>query len=210
MNPDTEQPFRLGQMAAPRRRAGLIVGVAVGAVVLVGATIGVTLLATRHPAGAPVAPQAQTAVETTAAAAVVPSATSTAPVKPVVLALGGKAEGAKVAAVAYAYKQPVAAKATKPDQDGFEWGAADVEVCPKMDGYLNNLNWVLVYADHTRIEASNVIYQQFPAPEYPAADTDVVAGQCVRGWITYAVPAGKKPASVHYQPSGFQADWQVS
>ncbi|WP_433078846.1 hypothetical protein ACQP1P_38515 [Dactylosporangium sp. CA-052675] len=50
MTPDTEQPFQLGQMAPPRRRTGMIGGIAAGAVVLVGATIAITLMASRSSA----------------------------------------------------------------------------------------------------------------------------------------------------------------
>lgn len=213
VHPDTEQPFTLNRMASPRpRRTGLIVGIAAGAVVLVGATVAVTIAATRDTTTTTAPQQNQAAAAaTTAAPPAAATTTAAAPQAPAVLKMGTKADGPKQTAIAYSYKQPVAANAPRPDQEGWEWGAADVEVCAtKGSGYLNDLSWVLVYADHTRIEASGSIYQQFPQPEYPVGDTDIVAGQCIRGWITYPVPAGKRPATVHYQPQGFQADWQVS
>jgi hypothetical protein len=213
----SDQPFALREMAPRRRRVGVIIGIAGGAVALVVAAVAVTALAMRDDAGAPT-PAA--AGQTTTTAAVAPTtgapaastaaAATTAAQAPGVLKLGAKAEGPNGTSVAHAYKQPVATKAPKPEQEGFEWGAADVEVCSKIAGYLNNLSWTLVYADHTRIEASSVGYQQFPLPEYPTGDTDITAGQCIRGWITYPVPAGKRPVSVHYQPQSFQADWQVT
>jgi hypothetical protein len=191
------------------RRAWLYAGIAGAAAVLVAATVAITLVAVRSDSPTPAAQQAAPA---TTAAATPPAATTGAatPAVPAALTFGVKADSGKGTAVAHAYKQPVATKAPKPDEDGFEWGAADVEVCARSAGYLNNGSWVLVYADHTRIEASSIGYQQFPKPEYPSGDTDVVAGQCIRGWITYPVPAGKKPSAVHYQPQGFQADWLVT
>lgn len=213
--PDTpDTPFLLGQMAGqPRRRGGLIAGIAGGAVVLVAATVAVTIAATRAPDARPAAQQQAPAPTTAAAtppAATVSIAAATTATEAGTMKLGQKVDGPKMTVVAYAYKQPVAAKAPKPDQDGFEWAAADVEVCAKEAGFLNNSVWVLIYADHTRFEPSSVGYRQFPEPEYPWADTDVTAGQCVRGWITFAVPAGQRPVTVHYQPDGFQADWQVT
>lgn len=195
--------------ARPRRRAGLLISLAASVVLIVGATVAVTLAATRDR-GAPAAQQTSASVTAEPAAPPAPAPSATSVQAPALLKLGAKADSAYVTSVAYAYKQPVAANAPKPDQDGYEWGAADVEVCAKGTGYLNNSTWVLTYADHTRIEASSVGYRQFPQPAYPWGDTDVTAGQCVRGWITYAVPAGKRPATVHYQPQGFQADWQVT
>jgi hypothetical protein len=199
------------QATSPRRRGVLIAAISAGALVLVGATVAITLAATRTPATTPAARQTQAPpAATTATSTPAAAAASAASQAPAVLKFGAKADGQKMTSTAYAYKQPVAQKAPPPDQDGFEWGAADVEVCAKGTGYLNNGAWVLVYADHTRIQPSSIGYQQFPEPEYPSGDTDVTIGQCIRGWITYPVPTGKRPVAVHYQPQGFQADWQVS
>jgi hypothetical protein len=124
--------------------------------------------------------------------------------------------GGIASATAYAYKQPVATSATRPDQAGFEWGAADVKVCLiGGSAYVNNQPWSLVWDDSTRAEPSHIGYQQFPQPEYPFGDTVVQAGRCVRGWITFPVPVGKKPAMVEYQPqpdsplAGTVVDWAV-
>lgn len=196
---------------APRpRRTGLIAAIAAAAVVLVAATIAVTLAAARSPGPAPAAQQqTQTPPATAAAAATAATTSSAAPPAPAVLKMGAKADASKAVATAYAWKQPVAANAARPEQEGFEWGAADVEICSNVDSYFNHSSWRLTYADHTMIEPSSTGYRQFPQPDYPWGDQDITAGQCVRGWITYAVPAGKKPATVQYQPQGFRADWQV-
>jgi hypothetical protein len=191
-----------------RRRAGLIAGIAAGAVVLVGAAVAITIAATRTPDTSPAAQQ-QTQAAASTAAATPPAATASA-ANPAVLKLGAKADGPVSASTVYSWKQPVADKAPKPEQDGMEWGAADVEICAKIDGAMSRTNWRLTYADHTTIEPSSTGYRQFPAPEYPWDERDLTAGQCVRGWLTFAVPAGQKPATVQYQPRGGRYDWQVS
>lgn len=208
-----EEPLYLARMAGPkRRRTGLVIGVAAGAAVaLVAATVAVTLAVTDSQTHAPAAQQRSepAAAPTTPAGAPATTAATTAAAA-AVLKMGSKADGLQVAATAHAWKQPAASKAPPPEQDGFEWGAADVEICPKIEGHVVRENWRLTYADHTTIEPSSVGYQQFPEPNYPWDERDVSAGQCIRGWVTYPVPIGKRPATIQYQSSSFRTDWQVS
>jgi len=219
VNPDTEEPFTLSQMAAPpRRRTGLIVGIAAGAAALVAATVGVTLAVTRQPAAAPLAVAQQTPTPTpptsgnvsTATTAPASASSATTPEGPSLLKFGAKAVGPRSTTVAYAYKQPVASNAPKPDVEGFEWGAVDIEVCAMVAGTITRINWHLTYADHTVIDPSNVGYSGFPAPAFPWDERDIAAGGCIRGWLTFAVPHGKKPLTVQYLPRDFAADWQVT
>jgi len=105
----------------------------------------------------------------------------------------------------FRYRQPVAESAPRPDeQPRYEWGAADVRVCATKDAnpknYITNSSWTLVYADDTVIEPSSTGYQQFPLPEYPWGEEPLVPGRCVRGWITYPVPKGKRPVFVQWSP----------
>lgn len=214
MTPDTDQPLTLAQMAgAPRRRTGLVVGIAVGALTLIVATIGVTVLAMRSGSDTP-APASQASTPSSAAApgttTAVPSTTPATQSAAKTYKFGEKAGNAQVTATAYAFKQPVAKGATPPDQEGFEWGAADVEVCPAADGTVAHDNWHLVYADHTVMDPSSIGYQQFPQPEYPWDERQVIGGRCIRGWITFAVPVGKKPVMVEYSPRNYVIDWAVS
>lgn len=209
------EPSTSQQPAPPRRRTGLIVAIAAGAVALVVATVAVTaaVMSDQTPqreqaaVATAVATTPPAAAQTTTAAA--PSTAAASPT-PGSRKFGEKADGDRSTATAHGYKQPVAKTATPPDQAGFEWGAADVEVCVKVDGTLVNSSWLLIYADHTTIEPSSVGYQQFPLPAYPWGEKEVTAGQCVRGWITFPVPAGKRPATVQYNPQGFRADWAVT
>ncbi|MGS2619521.1 hypothetical protein ACVCAH_34175 [Micromonospora sp. LZ34] len=114
------------------------------------------------------------------------------------------ADGGAVATV-YAYRQPVARRAPRPDeQAGYVWGAADVKVCAGKT-YPQGISvshgpWTLVYADDTQIEASSTGYNQFPEPEYPWGEKLLAPGRCVRGWITFPVPSNKRPVAVEYAP----------
>ncbi len=112
---------------------------------------------------------------------------------------------------AFAFKQPVAQNAPRPEQAGYEWAAIDVRVCPLIDRvYVNRLPWALVYADSTNARPSSIGYQQFPKPEYPWGDQVVPNGQCVRGWITFDVPTDKRPTMIQYTPgvAGY-IDWKL-
>ncbi len=217
MTPDSDQPFTLAQMAGPpRRRTGLIIGVAVGAMAIIAATIGATLLVTRSgtdtPAAAGQASTPQLAQTTTDVAAAATTTAAPAPSAARAYKFGEKATNAErgSTSTAYAYKQPVAKNATPPDQEGFEWAAADVEVCPTTTNVVVRDSWRLVYADNTTIDPSSIGYQQFPEPAYPWDEREVIGGRCVRGWITFPAPVGEKPAFVEYAPQGFTADWTVT
>lgn len=117
------------------------------------------------------------------------------------------AEGIATSTV-YAYRQPVARSAPRPDeQAGYEWGAVDVKVCasktvPVPGITVSHSPWSLVYADDSQIEPSSTGYGQFPQPDYPWGEKQVAPGRCVRGWITFPVPAKKRPVAVEYAPTG--------
>jgi hypothetical protein len=130
------------------------------------------------------------------------------------LALQEKATvGGTVEATTFAYKQPsVTGGPSAPA--GYTWGSADVQVCTLSSAKANVTvdwkTWSLRYADNSVVPASDKNDDAFPRPEYPFSSQPLAAGQCVRGWITFAVPAGGKPATVQYQPHGYLASWTVS
>lgn len=133
-------------------------------------------------------------------------AAPTSPAGPVTHALGETVSFDIASATVYSYKQPVAAGAPTPDQDGYVWGAVDLKVCAihpdanTQTAYVNQVPWSLVYADSTLAQPSSVGYRQFPQPEYPSGDTTIAWGQCIRGWITFPVPAKSRPTMVEYHP----------
>lgn len=215
--PGPDEPFTLQRMSqpvtappephSPRRK--LWPFLAIGTVVLatVAAGTAYALWPTR-----PAATVASANTATTAAAPPAAESTSQVPSSAAakLLKLGETKADSIGKAVAYSYKQPVAKSAPRPDQEGFEWGAADVEVCALADDvYINNSSWHLVYADHTLIEPSSIGYRGFPEPSYPWGDKDLAKGRCVRGWITFAVPAGKRPTSIEHDIKDAYAEWAI-
>jgi hypothetical protein len=126
-------------------------------------------------------------------------------------------EGTEASATVYAYRQPVAASATRPDQAGYEWAAIDIKVCALTSNgvdagiTVSPAPWALVYADSGTQEPSNIGYQQFPNPAYPFTDHPLAWGHCVRGWLVFPAPKGRRPAVVEYQPGagGKVFDWKV-
>jgi hypothetical protein len=115
----------------------------------------------------------------------------------------------------YAYRQPTAKSAPKPASPGSEWASADVQVCMAAatgeTPIVNDMPWRLIFADATAAEPSNVGYNQFDAPGFPMSDRAVPSGRCVRGWITFVAPAGKRATLVEFQwTDGSVLDWATS
>lgn len=194
MQPVTETP-------TPRRARARIL-IAVAAVVAAVAVVG-GAYALGRSGGAP-----DTSPSPAAASPSAGKATPSEPTADVVLALGDSREssGGEVVSTVYGYRQPVAKSAPRPDgQPGFEWGALDVKVCVKGDYVgdpivVGNARWLLVYDDDTQIGPTDTGYEAHPKPEYPW-EKELAPGRCVRGWITYPVPAAERPVFVEYAAS---------
>lgn len=112
------------------------------------------------------------------------------------------------------YEQPIDATYGDPDEDfgteGYVWSALEVKSCITEGSWLASpFSWTLAYEDGTRIEPSDVGYDDFPKPEFP--DTKVRADHCVRGKIVYPVPGDDRPATVLYSFSDADdpAEWTV-
>jgi hypothetical protein len=136
-----------------------------------------------------------------------------------------------VQAVVFQYRQPAApdpaaagpsaspafggpaASASSVAPGGRTYGAADVQVCVNSKATrtvtVSWKTWALVYAAFTVVPASTTDSEQFTQPAFPFAERLVPAGRCVRGWITFPVPADQRPTMVEYQPHGYIADWTV-
>lgn len=121
--------------------------------------------------------------------------------------------GGTVDATVYDYKQPSVTGGAGPGPAGYTWGSADVQVCTHSGATATVTvdweTWALRYADNSIVEATTKTDDAFPQPLYPVKSHEVPAGQCVRGWITFAVPAGTKPTLVEYTPHGFVAQWRT-
>ncbi len=113
----------------------------------------------------------------------------------------------------YAYQQPVAAGAPA-DQPGLGWGAADVQACSSASSIfevsVSAGPWSLVYIDGTSISPSKAGHPQFPQPAYPATPRRLQPGECLRGWIVFAVPSATAPQWVRYaQPDAVPLSWST-
>jgi hypothetical protein len=83
-------------------------------------------------------------------------------------------------------------------EEGNMYAAIDVEACAgptpeKGSMSVNPLDFSLQMPDNTRIRESEHVKE----PDLQV--TDLPPNECVRGWNTYEVPAGQKPAFVIYE-----------
>lgn len=94
----------------------------------------------------------------------------------------------------HAYEQPVPPAPFLEPDPGQEYGAVDMEFCAVVEplaGSMYRVNpgdWELVMADNTRRTF------EMSAKEPALHHTEVAVGDCLRGWITYQVPQGERPA----------------
>jgi hypothetical protein len=118
-----------------------------------------------------------------------------------------------VEATVFEYRQPSVANGPAPGPAGYTWGSADVQVCTlasaKSNVTVDWKTWSLRYADNSIVAAGEKNDDAFPRPEYPFSSRPLAAGDCARGWITFAVPANGRPTLVQYQPHGLVASWTV-
>jgi hypothetical protein len=165
------------------------------------------------------------------AASSTPRATASRPSPGPPHAMGDKVVlGGTVQAVVFQYRQPAAPDPAAAGPSGSPavghpgapapsvapgrtYGAADVQVCVNSKATttvaVSWKTWALVYGDFTVVPASTTDSEQFTQPAFPFAERVVPAGRCVRGWITFPVPADQRPSMVEYQPHGYLADWTV-
>jgi hypothetical protein len=196
-----------------KRRSGLVIAVAAGAIVLMAGTAAATVALTANNDPSAGRAPAPASVSSTTAAPPPPPAAIPSPTPPAVHHFGEEVTEPDATGryAVFGFKQPVARTAPRPDQDGFEWAAADVQVCARADNvFVNRAPWYLVYADHTTINSSGTGYGQFPEPAYPWGDTAVPNGHCVRGWIVFPAPIGKAPVAVQHNIPTSVVDWSVS
>jgi hypothetical protein len=105
----------------------------------------------------------------------------------------------------YAYRQPLPSQ-FPPQQHGTTYAGADVKYCNlKSTGQGTSVSWApwsLGFKDDTSIDSvTEWSPEWFSVPLYPAVGKDVVVGRCVRGWVLFAVPKGKRPARIAYSPA---------
>ncbi|GIH16490.1 hypothetical protein [Rugosimonospora africana] len=130
-------------------------------------------------------------------------------------ALGESAQSSSgfVSVTVFSYEQPTAG-AVPPDRSGDEWAAADVQTCAEtgsvFQATVSNAPWSLSYPDGTALIPTRATAAQFPQPAYPISPRSLAPGQCLRGWVVFAVPAGRRPQVIRYAPQGATPiDWLI-
>jgi hypothetical protein len=114
----------------------------------------------------------------------------------------GQANNGQVEATVFGYRQPLSADGPS----GAVWGGADVQICVQrsaiFDVTVSRGPWRLLAADGSTFAATLSADGQFPQPAYPTDHRRLHPGDCVRGWLAFAVPANAHPAAVQYAPTG--------
>ncbi len=132
----------------------------------------------------------------------VPSA-STPSIATSPLGRAAPANNGQVTATVFAYRQPAGGAASPA---GTVWGAADVQVCVQrtalFDVTVSRGPWQVVAPTGQTIAARLDVDPGLPQPAYPIDYRRLAPGECVRGWIGFAVPAGQRPIAVQYAPPG--------
>lgn len=118
-----------------------------------------------------------------------------------------------IAAAVFGYRQPVSADASPPPA-GAAWAAADVQACAQpgtvFQVTISDAPWSLRLSDGTAVPPSHTDDPHFPQPRYPTTPTALQPGECLRGSLVFAVPAGAQAQTLWYSPQGgAPIDWVV-
>ncbi|MEV5574201.1 hypothetical protein AB0L06_29560 [Spirillospora sp. NPDC052269] len=103
---------------------------------------------------------------------------------------------------ALAYRQPL--RSTRhPERPGYEYAGAEVKTCLRRSAAgmatVAWSSWTIRFADSTAATpAESWSADAFSVPLYPASPRTIRPGVCVRGWVVYEVPRGKRAVSVTY------------
>lgn len=119
-----------------------------------------------------------------------------------------------VTATATAYTYRVLASPRPPERDGYVWAGVNAKVCITTNTTGKQVPvtfypWKLRFPDDTQAEpATQWSEDQFTAPIFTSR---VMGTGCLRGWVVFEVPSGKRPVAVVYAPagSGQSAEWAV-
>jgi hypothetical protein len=103
----------------------------------------------------------------------------------------------------------------RPAPGGTGWAAADVQVCAVhsaiFDVTVSQGPWLLLLSPGPGTPASTPPDGTLPQPGYPAGYRHLHPGDCLRGWLGFAVPSGSRPIAVQYAPSGADPiSWPVA
>jgi hypothetical protein len=121
------------------------------------------------------------------------------------LGTAARADNGQVEATVFAYRPP----------RGTPWAAADVQVCVVstaiFDVTISQGPWLLLLADGPGTPPTPAPPGTVPQPAYPTDHRRLHPGECVRGWLSFAVPDGGRPVAVQYSPAGADAlSWPIA
>lgn len=111
---------------------------------------------------------------------------------------------------AYALKVPVPPASTSSFSQpgaGMVFAAADVQECAGPAGEKfspNRFDFELALSDNTRIRAG----VEVQAPQL--ASSPLLPGDCIRGWVSFEVPAASTIRQVVYSTGSASAKWRVT
>lgn len=141
-----------------------------------------------------------------------PTPTPTPTQEPVVNVIGSTVElSTGATAVVLGYESASAPDAPLPQDPGNHWVSLDVQVCNNSttDSYATTNPWTLRDSDNRSYDSSSVGYNQFPNPQYAWGEVPLIAGECLRGWITFPVLDGAVLTTARYvsPATGDHVDW---
>lgn len=108
---------------------------------------------------------------------------------------------------AYTFRSPVTASNsyTKP-KDGFTFAAVEVQECAGPAGEKftpNRFDFELALTDNTRVRAAVEVM----SPQM--ASSPLLAGDCIRGWVSFEVPTGGTVRHIVYSVGNASAKWRA-
>jgi hypothetical protein len=104
----------------------------------------------------------------------------------------------------FAVNQNIVPDAPAPPSGG-HWAGADVQVCLKearTDYSVGWSDWSVADPANGQYQASTDKLVEFPIPQFPFAPEALAIGECVRGWVLFAVAYGVDLSTVKYKPGG--------
>lgn len=109
----------------------------------------------------------------------------------------------------YSYKSPVVSgnRFTQP-KDGYIFASIEVQHCAGSGGDQfgpNRFDWEIALIDNTRLRAGSTV------SEPQLASSPLGPNDCIRGWVTFEVPAAATPRHVVYAGvTNGSAKWRVA
>ncbi|WP_141576140.1 DUF4352 domain-containing protein [Actinomadura sp. WMMA1423] len=114
-------------------------------------------------------------------------------------------------AAVFAFRQPLSSR-FPPDREGYVFAGLDVRVCLDKGPGPSTVSWEpwsLTYPDDTTIDPVNSWSDDwFTVPLFPGAgfEKTLRPGRCMRGWVLFEVPKGKRPSLAEYAPTDLDGE----